>query len=56
MISPLGLKSPTYYQLEKLFKINEKNAFTKFNYKLFKLNEIFREKSAKIGFKNNLTE
>ena len=56
MISPLGIKSPTYYQLEKLFKINEKNAFTKFNYKLFKLNDFFRKKSAKVGFKNNLTE
>ena len=56
MFHSLGINTPSNYQSEKLFNINKKNTFTTFNYKLFKLNEIFREKSAKIGFKNNLTE
>ena len=56
MFHSLGINTPSNYKSEKLFNINKKNTFTTFNYKLFKLNEIFREKSAKIGFKNNLTE
>ena len=56
MFHSFGINTPSNYKSEKLFNINKKNTFTTFNYKLFKLNEIFREKSAKIGFKNNLTE
>ena len=56
MFHSLGINTPSNYKSEKLFNINKKKTFTTFNYKLFKLNQIFREKSAKIGFKNNLTE
>ena len=56
MILPLNINIPTKYQLGKLFKEKQKSTFTRFNYKLFKLNENFREKSAKIGFKNILPQ
>ena len=52
MIPSLNYWSPSKYQLDRLSKINRKNTFTRFNYNLFKLNENFREKSAKIGFNN----
>ena len=54
MIPLLNMKSPSYSQLEKLFKTQQKNTYTRYNYNLFKLNEKFREKSARIGFKNKL--
>ena len=52
MIPSLKLWSPSRYQLDKLSNLNRKNTYTRFNYNLFKLNENFREKSAKIGFNN----
>ena len=55
MIPSLNMRSPTYYHFNKFFRTNRKSTFTKFNYKLFKLNENFREKNAKI-FKNILPQ
>ena len=56
MIPSLNIRSPSFSQLGKIFKIKQKNTFTKYNYNLFKLNEKFREKSARIGFKNILPQ
>ena len=53
MIPLINIRSPSYHQFEKkLSDLKRKSTFTKFNYNLFKLNENFREKSAKVGFKN----
>ena len=56
MIPSLNIMSPSYHQIDKIFFRRQKNTYTRFNYNLFKLNENFREKSAKIGFKNMLSQ
>ena len=56
MIPLLNIMSPSYHQIDKIFFPRQKNTYTRFNYNLFKLNENFREKSAKIGFKNMLSQ
>ena len=56
MIPALNLCNSSKYQLDKISNVNSKNTFTSFNYKLFKLNQNFREKSAKIGFNNIITQ
>ena len=56
MIPSLNIRSLSYHQLDKIFFPKQKKTYTRFNYNLFKLNENFREKSAKIGFKNMLSQ
>ena len=52
---PLINTRNSYQQFKnKLSNLKRKSTFTKFNYNLFKLNENFRDKNTKIGFKNTM--
>ena len=55
MIPLINIRNSSFQRFEnKLSNLKRKSTFTKFNYNLFKLNENFREKNTKIGFKNTM--
>ena len=55
MIPLINIRNSSIQRFEnKLSNLKRKSTFTKFNYNLFKLNENFRDKNTKLGFKNTM--